>query len=140
MGNNRVTLVSCTSIFSPVIYQCTCAETRYGVLMNTMNTMNTINFRIELEQEDIQKVKEKTYPANRGRSKFGLKGIRIVYAKAKNDQSQDTLTTLKAQHLVVAHEEMLNDKRREIAQRGLDNLARALTITEEEFDQRYQLT
>lgn len=101
---------------------------------------DTINFRIELEQEDIQKVKEKTYPANRGRSKFGLKGIRIVYAKAKNDQSQDTLTTLKAQHLVVAHEEMLNDKRREIAQRGLDNLARALTITEEEFDQRYQLT
>lgn len=66
-----------TAIFSQAIHQCICAEARYGALTNYMNTMT---FSIELEHEDIQEVKEKTYPTIRGRSKLGLKGIRIVYA------------------------------------------------------------
>lgn len=122
-------------VFTQAVYQCLCCKTRYGVITDYFTTMV---FRIELQDEDFKEIRENTYPVPIGEFTLGLKRLRIVYVMVRHDQSKDTLTAIVAQHIALAHEEMLDDKGREATERGMEYLAKALTLTEEEREERDQ--
>lgn len=92
--------------------------------------------QIDLEDKDIEDVRESVGNLNGDVVSQKLKFVKLVHATVKHDRRKDTLAAVVAQHLAAAHEELLDTESRRLCEDGMMNLAKALTLTEEERNQR----